>query len=115
MKIKSMAKYVRVSPTKARPFARRLRGVSLEEALGATRYAPQKVSAAIGKVLKAAMADAVNNHKRAVEDFRVAEVIVQRGPVIKRFWPRSRGMVRPVRKPMSHIQVVLDDGRGEEK
>lgn len=111
MRIESVAKYVRVSPSKARPLARKLRGVSLEVALGTTMFSSHKAAAAIGKVLKAAMADVVNNHKRAVEDFHVAEVLVQQGPVIKRFWSRSRGMVRPVRKPMSHIYVVLDDGR----
>ena len=114
MKIKSMAKYVRVAPSKARPLARRLRGVPLAEALSLTRFSTLKAAAAISKVLKSAVADVTHNHKRAAEDFLVAEVIVEQGPTMKRFWARSRGMVRPVRRQTSHIHVVLDDGRQED-
>ena len=113
MKIESVAKYVRLAPSKARPLARRLKGVPLAEALSLTRFSTLKAAAAISKVLKTAVADVTNNHKRPAEDFRVAEVIVEQGPYIKRFWPRSRGMVRPVRRQTSHIHVILDDGRQE--
>ena len=111
MKIKSQAKYVRVAPSKAMPLARKLRGVSLTKALQVTRFSRLKAAAVISEVLKTAVADLNNNHKCAPDDFRVAEVIVEPGPAIKRYWSRSRGMVRPIRRRTSHISVVLDDGR----
>ncbi|MGI6086445.1 MAG: 50S ribosomal protein L22 [Kiritimatiellia bacterium] len=109
MRIESVAKYVRLAPSKARPFARRLKGVPLEDALSLTRFSTLKAASAIGKVLRTAVADVTNNHKRSAEDFRVVEVIVEQGPYMKRFWSRARGMVRPVRRRTSHIHVILDD------
>lgn len=109
MEIKSVARYVRLTPSKARPFARQMKGMSLNEALGVTRFSTKKAAVVIGKVLKTAVADLTHNHKRDAEDFWVEKIIIEEGPFIKRYWPRSRGMVRPIRRKTSHVHVVLND------
>ncbi|MFN2351103.1 MAG: 50S ribosomal protein L22 [Kiritimatiellia bacterium] len=113
MRVKAVSKYVRIAPSKARPLARLLRGVSLDEALKITRFSKLKSAGIIGKTLKSAIANVSHNAKTAPEDFRVAEVIVEQGPTMKRFWARSRGMVRPLRRTTSHIRVVLEDGKDQ--
>jgi len=58
------------------------------------------------------VADVENNHKLSAEDFRVKSVAIDAGPGLKRFWSRSRGMVRPVRKRTSHVKVILETEQG---
>jgi len=108
MKVSASARFIRISPSKVRPFARRLSGLSLEQAMTAARFSPQKGAFYIGKLLKS-MAANLAAGKLNGEDFFVSKVAVEKGPVLKRFWPRSRGMVSPVLKRMSHLKIVLVD------
>jgi large subunit ribosomal protein L22 len=107
MKIEASSRFARIAPTKARPLARLLKGLSVADALRATAFSRQKAAFLIGKVLKSAIANAENNAKPSAEDFRVEQVIVEQGPMMRRHWSRSRGMVRPVTKRTSHIRIVL--------
>ena len=47
----------------------------------------------------------------SVDDLFVREAVIQDGPVIKRWWPRARGMVSPIQKKTSHIKITLTDGK----
>ena len=107
MKITSVSKYVKISSSKVFSFARLLKGVPVAKALAMTKFSKAKAAALIGKTLKSAIANAENNQKLSAEDFRVKNVIVERGPRTKRYWSRSRGMARPIYKPTSHIRVSL--------
>jgi len=106
-RIQAVAKYVKIAPSKAMPFARLLKGVTVENALKITQFSDKKAAFLIGKALKSALANAENNAKLSADDFRVESVVIEPGPTMKRFWARSRGMVRPVHKRTSHIRVVL--------
>ena len=107
MKITSVSKYVRISPSKVFSFARLLKGVPVAKALAMTKFSNTKAAALIDKTLKSAIANAENNQKLSAEDFRVENVIIERGPRSKRYWSRSRGMPRPIYKQTSHIRVSL--------
>ncbi|MDD5677825.1 MAG: 50S ribosomal protein L22 [Kiritimatiellae bacterium] len=107
MKIEASNRFARISPTKARPLARLLTGMPVPDALQATAFSRQKAAFLIGKVLKAAIANAENNAKQSAEEFRVERVIVEQGPMMRRHWSRSRGMARPVTKRTSHIRIIL--------
>lgn len=112
MEVQSELKYARISPLKAQPLARRLKGLSVGEALNIVKATRCKSAALIEKTLKAAVADVENNHKRSAEEFRVKSVAIDAGPGLKRFWSRSRGMVRPVKKRTSHVKVILETEQG---
>lgn len=114
MKIKASARFAKIAPSKARPFARLLKGRTLEEALHSSEYSSQKGARLIGKVLKSMVANLAAGKLNA-DDFRVENVIVEQGPTAKRFWPRSRGMARPVVKRTCHIRVVLTDNKEDRK
>jgi large subunit ribosomal protein L22 len=107
MKIKASLKFARVSPTKAMPFARLLKGLSVADALKATAFDRRKVAGLIGKLLKSAIANIENNNKESAEKFRVEQVVIEQGPTRKGYWSRSRGMARPITKRTSHLRIVL--------
>ncbi len=109
MQVQAVTKFVRLSPTKARDMAGRLRGLSVAEALRVTTISERKAALAIGKTLKSALANAETNADLTVDSLRVKDATVDEGPALKRFWPRARGMVSPVRKRTCHIKIVLTD------
>jgi large subunit ribosomal protein L22 len=106
MKTSAVAKYVRVAPSKIRPLARLLKGFSLDKALTAVQFNNKKGAFFIGKLLesmKASLAD----KKLDKDDFIIENIVIEQGPGLKRYWSRSRGMVRPVVKRTSHIKIIL--------
>lgn len=107
MKVQALSKGVRIAPSKALPLSRLLKGLPVAKALAMTTFGHTKAAALIRKTLKSAVANVENNAKLSADDFRVESVFIEQGPVMKRFWARSRGMVRPVKKATSHIRVVL--------
>jgi large subunit ribosomal protein L22 len=113
MDVQATAKYVRLSPSKARDLARKVAGISAAEALQITTFSPRKAAGVIGKTLKSAIANAENNANLSVEDLKVKEAVVMPGPSLKRHWPRARGAVSPIIKRTCHIRIVLTDGKEE--
>jgi len=99
-----------MQPGKARPIARKLRGMSVGEALRTAELCGRKAGGIIGKTLKSAIANAENNAKLAVDELRVKEAIVDEGPLFRRYWPRARGMARRIRRKTCHVKIVLTDG-----
>jgi large subunit ribosomal protein L22 len=111
MDVTAITRYARMSPLKARDLAQRVQGLPVSEALKVTEFSERKAAALIGKTLKSAIANAENTAKLSVDKLRVKEAVVEDGPRMRRFWPRSRGMASPILKRMCHIRVVLtDDG-----
>ena len=115
MDVTATAKFVRMSPSKARDLARELQGLPVAEALKITQFSARKAAPLIGKTLKSAIANAENNAELSVDDLTVKEAVINEGPRMRRFWARARGGVSPVRKRMSHIRIVLTDGKVAEE
>lgn len=115
MDVKAVTKYVRISPTKARDLAKEIQGKSVQEALNITSFNERKAAFHIGKTLKSAIANAENNAELSAEDLWVREAVIEEGPALKRFWPRARGMVSPIKKRTSHIKITLTDEKGSRK
>ena len=62
----------------------------------------------MSKLLKSAVANAEQKGVSDVDQLFVKTVMVDQGPVLKRFMPRAQGRASRIRKPTSHITVVLD-------
>jgi large subunit ribosomal protein L22 len=104
---KAVARYIRLSPTKARLVADLIRGKSVAEALSVLQYSPQHAARRIEKVLRSAIANAEHNHQvRSFEDLRVGAHI-DGGPVMKRIQPRAMGRAFHIRHRTSHITITL--------
>jgi len=109
MEVKASAKYVRLSPQKARRVVNLIRGKSAEEALSILKYLPQKAAGFVSKVLHSAMANADHNHKLDKNSLEVAKAVVDGGPTMKRFRPRARGRINQIQKRTSHITVWVKE------
>lgn len=105
---RAVARYVRVSPMKARRVVNLVRGLPATEALTVLQFAPQAASEPVYKVIASAIANAENNERLDRESLLVAEAYVDEGPTMKRYRPRAHGRAYRVRKRTSHITVVLE-------
>lgn len=115
MEIKATTRYVRISPSKVRDLARAMTGLSVSDALRVVEFSERKGAILLTKTLKSAIANAENNSKLSAEKLFVTHAVVEQGPVLKRHWPRSRGMVSPVLKRTSHIKITLTDKKPSAK
>jgi large subunit ribosomal protein L22 len=102
-------KYARLSPRKAIPIARLIKGLSLEEAMARTSVSREKASKLFFELLKSAKNNLVQNHKLEPERFVITNCAIEQGPQIKRYWARSRGMAHPITKKMAHMIIELED------
>jgi large subunit ribosomal protein L22 len=109
MEARAQARFVRVTPMKARRVVDLIRGLPAADAQAVLRFAPQDASEPVGKVLDSAIANATNNHNLDPTSLVVAEAYVDEGPTMRRFRPRAQGRAFRIRKRTSHITVVLED------
>ncbi|CAN5181529.1 hypothetical protein BH23VER1_BH23VER1_17350 [soil metagenome] len=109
MEVRSIYKYARISQLKARDVAREIQGLPASAALDTLNFTPRKAAAIIVKTLKSAIANAENNHDLDVTTLVVKEATVGKGPSFRRFKARARGSASPIRKPTSHISIILTD------
>ena len=103
-----MARFVRVSATKARRVIDLVRGKSVDEALDILRWAPQDASEPVAKVIASAAANAQNNDGLDPATLVVATVYADEGPTAKRIRPRAQGRAFRIRKRTSHITVIVE-------
>ena len=111
MEARAQARYVRVTPMKARRVIDLIRGMNAGDAQAVLTFAPQAASEPIGKVLASAIANATNNYAMDARALVISAAFVDEGPTQKRIRPRAQGRAYRIRKRSSHITVVVSDGR----
>ncbi|GAB4170574.1 MAG: 50S ribosomal protein L22 [Geothermobacteraceae bacterium] len=109
MEAKARLRYARLSPRKARWVVDMIRGKGVQEALSTLRFSPQKAAGIVAGVVSSAIANAEQKGIADVDKLYVKTITVDQGPVLKRFLPRAQGRATRIRKPTSHITVVLDE------
>ncbi len=115
MEARAQARYVRVTPMKARRVVDLIRGMNAADAQAVLKFAPQSASEPVGKVLDSAIANATNNHAMDPRNLVVSQAYVDEGPTQKRIRPRAQGRAYRIRKRSSHITVIVSDGVTAEK
>ncbi len=108
--VRAVAKWVRMSPRKARLVADHIRGRSVPEARTVLAFTQRAAAREIEKVLRSAVANAEANHGLIGDNLVVAAAYVDEGPVMKRWRARARGRVARIKKPTCHITVKLVPG-----
>jgi len=108
MESQAKLRNVRLSPRKARLVVDMVRGKKIQDAMNILQFSPQKTAPILSKLLKSAVANAEQKGVSDVDALFVKTVMVDQGPVMKRFMPRAQGRASRIRKPTSHITVVLD-------
>ncbi|MGA1540346.1 MAG: 50S ribosomal protein L22 [Chthoniobacterales bacterium] len=109
METRSIYRFARISPFKAREVTREIQGLPVQQALDLLAFTPKKAAGLVAKTLKSAVANAENNHQARVEALVVREAVVGEGPTFQRFIPKARGSAGPIRKRTSHIRIILTD------
>jgi large subunit ribosomal protein L22 len=108
MEARAQARFIRVTPRKARRVVDLIRGMSASEAQAVLRFAPQAASEPVGKVLDSAIANAGHNFKLDTDTLVVSRAWVDEGPTLKRFRPRAQGRAYRINKRTSHITVIVE-------
>ncbi len=112
---RAVARYIRISPRKARSTINAIKGKNVNEAFAILTFSPKKAARIIYKVLQSAVANAVNNFGLEEDNLYVAEAYVNDGPRLKRLWPRGRGRADIIQHRYSHITVVVRDREKEKE
>ena len=90
MEARAIARYVRVSPRKARLVVDLIRGKSVDEASTILRFTPRAAAEIVEKVLNSAVANAEKNLKIRRTTSSSSTTFVDEGPTLKRIRPRAR-------------------------
>jgi large subunit ribosomal protein L22 len=101
------ARFIRVSPTKARQVVDLIRGRHVEDARRVLRFTQRAAATPIAKVLESAVANAEHNRDLPGDELSVLRTWVDEGPTLRRFRPRAMGRATRVRKRTCHISVVV--------
>jgi large subunit ribosomal protein L22 len=103
-------KYARISAQKARLVADQIRGLHVERALDTLTFSTKKGAPMIKKVLESAIANAEHNEGADIDELKVASVMVDEGPTMKRIRPRAKGRAARIFKRTSHITLTVAEG-----
>ena len=107
--VRAEAKWVRVSPRKARLVVEHIRGRSVPEARTVLAFTTRAAAREVAKVLQSAVANAEANHGLVGDDLLVSAAYVDVGPTIKRWRARARGRASRIHKRTCHITVKLGE------
>lgn len=110
---RSVTKYVRIPPRKARLAADLIRGLNVEDASLQLSYSQLKGGRLLKKTLDSAVSNAETQHNIPRQKLKVVEVRVDCGPVLKRSKSKAKGGSVPVIKRTSHFTVIVAPQEGE--
>jgi large subunit ribosomal protein L22 len=108
-------KGVRISPRKVAVVAALVRGRSVDDALTILDYTPRRAAGPVKEAIKSAAANAEHNHSYKPGTLEITEISVMSGPRLKRFMPAARGRARRFQRKTSHIKVIVDGQKRENK
>lgn len=108
MEIISQSKFIRIAPRKVRLLVDAIEPLSPKQALESLENLNKSGSKVLIKVIKSAIANAVNNSKVEEEKLKFKRFDISEGIRIKRFRAVSRGVAHGIKHRTTHIRVVLE-------
>ena len=100
---------LRISPQKLNLVATMIRGMDAEKALAALTFSRRRISDDVKMAVQSAIANAENNHQLDVDRLFIKEASVGKAITMRRFRPRARGRTGRIRKPFSHLTVIVSE------
>jgi large subunit ribosomal protein L22 len=107
MQVSAKLRHARISPQKCRLVADQVRGLPVERALQTLMFSNKKAAGMVRKVLESAIANAEHNEGADIDELKVAAIMVDEGPVMKRMHARAKGRGNRIVKRTSHITVTV--------
>ena len=109
MEAKAHLRYARISPRKVSVVLDLIRNKPVDYAMAVLENTPKSACEYLKKLLKSAMANAVNNYQMDIASLYVSECFVCPGPILKRIRPMSKGRAYRIEKRSSHVTIVLKE------
>ena len=109
MEARAELRHARISARKVKIVIDLIRGKNAKEALAILKYTNKAAAPIVEKLVKSAIANAVNNNKMDETKLYISEIYANQGPTMKRILPRAKGSADRIRKRTSHIVVVLKE------
>ncbi len=107
MEVRAVVKNTGVPASKVRPLVNMVRGKKVDEALTLLRFTPTPKAKIVAKLVQSAVANAENNFQMDPADLKIVTIFADEARGMRRYRPRSRGRVSPIRKRSSHITVIV--------
>lgn len=109
MQATAILRNARISPQKVRLVADQVRGMPVDKAEQLLKFSPKKAAHIIKKVLLSAVANAEHNDGADIDELKIATIMVDEGPTLKRGRARAKGRGTRILKRCSHITVIVAD------
>ncbi len=102
-------RHARISSRKVKIVIDLIRNKKVSEAIAILKYTNKAASPIVEKLLKSAIANAVNNNHMDETKLVISEIYANQGPTMKRIMPKAKGSADRIRKRTSHIKIVLKE------
>ena len=102
-------KMVRMAPRKVRVVANYVRGKNVQEAIDYLTFCRRRPARPLLKLIKSAVSNADQKGGMDIDNLYISELLVDKGPTMKRWMPRARGMATPILKRTSRLSITLDE------
>jgi large subunit ribosomal protein L22 len=109
VEVRAVAKDTGIPASKVRPLVNMVRGKKVDEALTLLKFTPTPKAKLIAKLVKSAAANAENNFQIDPADLKIIKIFANEARSMRRYRPRSRGRVSPIRRHSSHITVIVTE------
>jgi large subunit ribosomal protein L22 len=107
METKAIVRGVRLSVDKGRLVADLIRGKKVDQALNILTFTQKKAAGIIKKALESAIANAEHNDGADIDELKIVQIYVEKGPILKRFTARAKGRGDRISKQSCHIYVTV--------
>ena len=112
MEFRAQARFMRVSPQKARLVLDLIKGRRVEDALNTLMFTKKRVAPTIEKLLRSAVENAnyANTEKGVdvdIDSLYVKRAVANDGPRMKRIRPAPMGRAYRYQRRMAHIEIAL--------
>ena len=107
VEVKAKLRHTRISPRKVMLVADAVRGMDVVAAQDRLAVTFKKSAPVMSKLIKSAVANAMDRYEVKEEDLKIKSIIVNKGMALKRWKPAAFGRAHPFKKQSSHVEVVL--------
>ena len=107
--VKAINKNLRSSPRKVNILLKNIRGKKVDVAIRDLSFARQRIAFDIKKTIQSAVANAENNNQYDIDNLYIDEAYVGKSLVLKRFRARAKGRASAIKKPFSHLTIILSE------
>ena len=110
MQAKAISRYNRQSARKIRKVLNKVRGARVDNAIDYLNFSSEKASVLIEKTIRSAVSNLMQideNSNINTDSLLIKEAYVNQGPVMKRFRAASMGRASKLRRPTSHLTIVI--------